>query len=114
MEPVEKVLKDAKIDKASVHDVVLVGGSTRIPKVQQLLSEFFNVSADGLHIVAAAAAAAAQSLTVNNDCVRLAAGCTASATAVSCACADLLLTGGASSDMNLSKCGFCMCMAFCC
>lgn len=44
MEPVEKVLKDAKIDKASVHDVVLVGGSTRIPKVQQLLSDFFNVS----------------------------------------------------------------------
>lgn len=44
MEPVEKVLKDSKIDKASVHDVVLVGGSTRIPKVQQLLQEFFNVS----------------------------------------------------------------------
>jgi L1 cell adhesion molecule like protein len=44
MDPVEKVLKDAKIDKASVHDVVLVGGSTRIPKVQQLLQDFFNVS----------------------------------------------------------------------
>jgi L1 cell adhesion molecule like protein len=42
MEPVEKVLRDAKMDKASVHDVVLVGGSTRIPKVQQLLSDFFN------------------------------------------------------------------------
>jgi L1 cell adhesion molecule like protein len=42
MEPVEKVLKDAKIDKASVHEVVLVGGSTRIPKVQQLLQDFFN------------------------------------------------------------------------
>lgn len=40
--PVEKVLKDSKIDKASIHDVVLVGGSTRIPKVQQLLQEFFN------------------------------------------------------------------------
>jgi len=39
--PVEKVLKDAKMDKRSVHDVVLVGGSTRIPKVQQLLQEFF-------------------------------------------------------------------------
>ncbi|XP_042011895.1 heat shock cognate 70 kDa protein 2-like [Salvia splendens] len=42
MEPVEKCLRDAKIDKSSVHDVVLVGGSTRIPKVQQLLQEFFN------------------------------------------------------------------------
>ncbi|KAF3624167.1 Heat shock 70 kDa protein [Capsicum annuum] len=42
MEPVEKCLKDAKIDKGHVHDVVLVGGSTRIPKVQQLLQDFFN------------------------------------------------------------------------
>ena len=42
MEPVEKVLRDAKMDKATVHEVVLVGGSTRIPKVQQLLSDFFN------------------------------------------------------------------------
>jgi len=42
MAPVEKVLEDAKIDKGKVHDVVLVGGSTRIPKVQQLLQDFFN------------------------------------------------------------------------
>jgi L1 cell adhesion molecule like protein len=42
MDPVEKVLNDAKMDKRSVHDVVLVGGSTRIPKVQQLLQDFFN------------------------------------------------------------------------
>jgi hypothetical protein len=42
MDPVEKVLKDAKVDKAGVHDVVLVGGSTRIPKVQALLQDFFN------------------------------------------------------------------------
>ena len=41
MDPVQKVLKDAKMDKGSVHDVVLVGGSTRIPKVQDLLKEFF-------------------------------------------------------------------------
>ncbi len=34
--------QDAKMDKGSVHDIVLVGGSTRIPKVQQLLSDFFN------------------------------------------------------------------------
>merc|ERR1712054_375080 len=42
MIPVEKVLKDSGIAKSSVHEVVLVGGSTRIPKVQQLISEFFN------------------------------------------------------------------------
>eukprot|EP01025_Chloroclados_australasicus_P018805 TRINITY_DN20009_c0_g3_i1.p2 TRINITY_DN20009_c0_g3~~TRINITY_DN20009_c0_g3_i1.p2 ORF type:complete len:643 (+),score=139.46 TRINITY_DN20009_c0_g3_i1:192-2120(+) len=42
MEPVEKTLTDAKIDKGQVRDVVLVGGSTRIPKIQQLLSDFFN------------------------------------------------------------------------
>ncbi|KOM35250.1 hypothetical protein LR48_Vigan02g140000 [Vigna angularis] len=42
MEPVEKCLRDAKMDKRTVHDVVLVGGSTRIPKVQQLLQDFFN------------------------------------------------------------------------
>lgn len=42
MEPVEKVLRDAKMDKGHVHEVVLVGGSTRIPKVQQLLQDFFN------------------------------------------------------------------------
>jgi len=42
MDPVEKCLRDAKMDKGAVHEVVLVGGSTRIPKVQQLLQEFFN------------------------------------------------------------------------
>lgn len=42
MDPVEKVLRDAKIDKSRVHEVVLVGGSTRIPKIQQLLQDFFN------------------------------------------------------------------------
>lgn len=42
MEPVEKALRDAKLDKASIHDIVLVGGSTRIPKVQKLLQDFFN------------------------------------------------------------------------
>merc|ERR1712054_244093 len=40
--PVEKVLNDSKTSKSDVDEVVLVGGSTRIPKVQQLLSEFFN------------------------------------------------------------------------
>jgi len=42
MEPVEKVLRDSKMSKNQVHDVVLVGGSTRIPKVVQLLTDFFN------------------------------------------------------------------------
>ena len=42
MEPVEKVLRDSKLSKSQVHEIVLVGGSTRIPKVQDLLSEFFN------------------------------------------------------------------------
>ncbi|MBA0844496.1 hypothetical protein GOBAR_AA07423 [Gossypium barbadense] len=42
MEPVEKCLRDSKIDKSQVDEVVLVGGSTRIPKVQQLLQDFFN------------------------------------------------------------------------
>ncbi|XP_046331408.1 heat shock cognate 71 kDa protein [Haliotis rufescens] len=42
LEPVEKALRDAKADKASIHDIVLVGGSTRIPKIQKLLQDFFN------------------------------------------------------------------------
>jgi heat shock protein 1/8 len=42
LEPVEKSLRDAKMDKAAIHDVVLVGGSTRIPKVQKLLQDYFN------------------------------------------------------------------------
>lgn len=42
LEPVEKSLRDAKMDKAQIHDIVLVGGSTRIPKVQKLLQDFFN------------------------------------------------------------------------
>lgn len=42
LDPVEKVLRDSKIDKSSVHEIVLVGGSTRIPKVQKLVQDFFN------------------------------------------------------------------------
>jgi len=42
LEPVEKALRDAKLDKASIDDIVLVGGSTRIPKIQKLLQDFFN------------------------------------------------------------------------
>jgi len=42
LEPVEKALRDSKLDKSGIHDIVLVGGSTRIPKVQKLLQDFFN------------------------------------------------------------------------
>ena len=42
IEPVEKVLKDAKVSKNAVDKIVLVGGSTRIPKIQEMLSEYFN------------------------------------------------------------------------
>lgn len=42
LEPVEKVLRDAKLSKSQIDEIVLVGGSTRIPKVMQLLQDFFN------------------------------------------------------------------------
>jgi len=42
LEPVEKVLRDSKIDKSAVHEIVLVGGSTRIPRIIKLVSDFFN------------------------------------------------------------------------
>ncbi|QSZ29696.1 hypothetical protein DSL72_004213 [Monilinia vaccinii-corymbosi] len=42
LEPVAQVLKDANMDKAKVDEIVLVGGSTRIPRIQKLLSEFFD------------------------------------------------------------------------
>merc|ERR1712178_107472 len=70
MDPVEKVLRDAKMDKSNVHDVVLVGGSTRIPKVQSLLQDFFNgkelcksINPDE----AVAYGAAVQAAILNND-----------------------------------------------
>merc|ERR1712079_590426 len=42
LEPVEKAMRGAKMDKSSINDIVLVGGSTRIPKIQKLLQDFFN------------------------------------------------------------------------
>lgn len=42
LEPVEKALRDAKFDKSQIHEVVLVGGSTRIPRIQKMLQDFFN------------------------------------------------------------------------
>merc|ERR1712139_349966 len=70
MDPVEKVLREAKMDKSHIHDVVLVGGSTRIPKVQELLQDFFNgkelcnsINPDE----AVAYGAAVQAAILNND-----------------------------------------------
>ncbi|KAI0980815.1 hypothetical protein GJ496_006430 [Pomphorhynchus laevis] len=42
LDPVERALRDSKLDKSGVHDIVLVGGSTRIPKIQKLLQDYFN------------------------------------------------------------------------
>ena len=42
IDPVKKVLEDANCDKCEVHEIVLVGGSTRIPKIQSLISEYFD------------------------------------------------------------------------
>merc|ERR1712025_1552287 len=41
-DPVEKALRDARLDKNAIHEIVLVGGSTRIPKIQKLLQDYFN------------------------------------------------------------------------
>nr|QAV55739.1 heat shock protein 70-1 [Sogatella furcifera] len=45
IDPVKQVLKDAKLEKAQINDIVLVGGSTRIPKVQQLIEQYFSKKA---------------------------------------------------------------------
>ncbi|XP_076248646.1 heat shock 70 kDa protein cognate 4-like [Calliopsis andreniformis] len=42
LQPVEEALRDAKMEKSQIHDIVLVGGSTRIPRIQRLLQDFFN------------------------------------------------------------------------
>nr|ATL76715.1 heat shock protein 70 [Eogystia hippophaecolus] len=72
LEPVEKALKDAKLDKGQIHDVVLVGGSTRIPKVQSLLQNFFcgkklNLSINPDEAVAYGAAVQAAILSGESD-----------------------------------------------
>ena len=48
MKPVQKVMEDADLKKSELDEIVLVGGSTRIPKVQQLVKEFFNGKVIGL------------------------------------------------------------------
>ncbi|XP_073993496.1 heat shock protein 68-like [Rhodnius prolixus] len=70
LQPVEKALQDAKLDKASIHDVVLVGGSTRIPKIQSLLQNFFNGKSLNLSInpdEAVAYGAAVQAAILSGD-----------------------------------------------
>ncbi|KAI8425623.1 hypothetical protein MSG28_011441 [Choristoneura fumiferana] len=72
LEPVEKALRDAKLDKSQIHDVVLVGGSTRIPKIQNLLQNFFggkqlNLSINPDEAVAYGAAVQAAILSGSND-----------------------------------------------
>lgn len=68
MAPVEQVLIDAKMDKSDIHEIVLVGGTTRIPKIQAMLSSFFggrtlNKSVNPDEVVAAGAAIQAAVLT---------------------------------------------------
>jgi heat shock protein 5 len=42
LKSVEQVLKDSRLEKSEIHEIVLVGGSTRIPKIQELMKDFFN------------------------------------------------------------------------
>ncbi|GLC38371.1 70-kilodalton heat shock protein [Pleodorina starrii] len=72
MEHVDKVIRDSQLDKSAIHDVVLVGGSTRIPKVQQLLQDYFNgkelcTSVNPDEAVAYGAAVQAAILTADNS-----------------------------------------------
>ncbi|RKP36262.1 heat shock 70 kDa protein 2 [Dimargaris cristalligena] len=72
IDPVKKVLADAKVDKSKVNEIVLVGGSTRIPKIQSLLQEFFdgkelNKSINPDEAVAYGAAVQAAVLTNTSD-----------------------------------------------
>ncbi|XP_072383232.1 heat shock protein 70 A1-like [Diabrotica undecimpunctata] len=72
LHPVEKALNDAKLDKGQIHDIVLVGGSTRIPKIQQLLQNYFsgkplNLSINPDEAVAYGAAVQAAVLTGETD-----------------------------------------------
>ena len=70
--PLEQVLNDAKMSKADIHEVVMVGGSTRIPKIRELVSAFFNGKKlnDSVHpdeAVAYGAAVQAHILTAGAD-----------------------------------------------
>ena len=50
LEPVEKVLRDSEIDKADVHEIVLIGGSTRVPHIAKLVSDLFGGKKPNQHI----------------------------------------------------------------
>ncbi|XP_054275336.1 heat shock protein 68-like [Macrosteles quadrilineatus] len=70
LNPVEKALNDAKLDKSAIHDVVLVGGSTRIPKIQNMLQNFFSGKSLNLSInpdEAVAYGAAVQAAILSGD-----------------------------------------------
>ena len=72
IEPLDNLLRDAKMDKNSIHEIVLVGGSTRVPKIQKLLTEYFNgkdlnKSINPDEAVAYGAAVQAAILTGNTD-----------------------------------------------
>ncbi|KAJ8937271.1 hypothetical protein NQ318_005669 [Aromia moschata] len=70
LQPVEKALNDAHMSKSDVHDVVLVGGSTRIPKIQSLLQSYFNGKSLNLSInpdEAVAYGAAVQAAILSGD-----------------------------------------------
>lgn len=70
LSPVERALNDAKMDKGTIHDVVLVGGSIRIPKIQKMLQDFFNGKALNLSInpdEAVAYGAAVQAAILSGD-----------------------------------------------
>ncbi|XP_058813472.1 heat shock protein 70 A1-like [Topomyia yanbarensis] len=70
LQPVERALADAKMDKSAIQDIVLVGGSTRIPKVQSLLQNFFCGKSLNLSInpdEAVAYGAAIQAAILNGD-----------------------------------------------
>ena len=72
LEPVEKAMRDAKINKCSIHNIVQVGGSTKLPKVPKLLQDFFNdkelnKSINPKEAVAYAAAVQAAILTGNTS-----------------------------------------------
>lgn len=70
LQPVERAITDAKLDKTKIHDVVLVGGSIRIPKIQKMLQDFFNGKSLNLSInpdEAVAYGAAVQAAILSGD-----------------------------------------------
>ena len=72
MEPLDRALKDAKMSKNQINEVILIGGSTRIPKIQELIAQYFNISIEKLcrsinPDEAVAYGAAVQGAILNND-----------------------------------------------